>query len=49
LFLFARTILKTDYTAKLSSLTEPGKRPYYRDHNFRILKSAFEDRLIDME
>jgi len=33
-------ILKTDYTSKLDSLIEPDKRPYYRDHNFRILKAA---------
>jgi predicted nucleotidyltransferase component of viral defense system len=40
---------KTDYTSKLGSLIEPDKRPYYRDHNFRILKAAIEDRLSDME
>jgi hypothetical protein len=33
---------KTDYTSKLGSLIEPDKRPYYRDHNFRILKAAIE-------
>lgn len=33
---------KTDYTSKLGSLIEPEKRPYYRDHNFRILKAAIE-------
>lgn len=36
---------KTDYTAKLGSLIEPELRPYYRDQNFRILKTAIENRL----
>lgn len=40
---------KTDYTSKLGSLIEPDNRPYYRDHNFRILKSAVKDRIIEME
>lgn len=34
-----------DYTVKLGSLLEPEKRGYYREHNFRILKAAIQDRL----
>jgi len=36
---------KTDYTTKLGSLIEPDLRPYYRDHNFRILNAAIDKRL----
>ncbi len=39
---------KTDYTAKLGSLIEPRLRPYYRDRNFRLLKTAIENRLGDL-
>jgi predicted nucleotidyltransferase component of viral defense system len=40
---------KTDYTNKLGSLIEPAKRPYYRDQNFRILKAAVKDRLLERQ
>jgi len=40
---------KTDYSSKLGSLIEPDKRPYYKDHNFRILKAAIGERLMAME
>ena len=39
---------KSDYSVKLGSLLEPGQRPYYRDHNFRILKAAVQERLDKM-
>ena len=34
-----------DYSVKLGSLIEPSKRRYYREHNFRILKDAIQDRI----
>jgi len=39
------SIPQRDYTVKLGSLLEPEKRGYYREHNFRILKAAIQDRL----
>ena len=36
---------KTDYTSKLGSLIEAERRPYYRDHNFRILRMAIDARV----
>jgi predicted nucleotidyltransferase component of viral defense system len=31
------SLTKNDYSVKLSSLLEPGKRKYYKDNNFKIL------------
>lgn len=36
---------KVDYSSKLGSLLEPEKRAYYREQNFRILKTAIQDRI----
>jgi predicted nucleotidyltransferase component of viral defense system len=36
---------KTDYRVKLGSLIGPEQRAYYREHNFRILKAAIQDRI----
>lgn len=34
---------KRDYSVKLGSLLSPDQRPYYREHNFRILKGAIRE------
>lgn len=36
---------KIDYSSKLGSLLEPEMRAYYREQNFRILKTAIQDRM----
>ncbi|MFC1857811.1 nucleotidyl transferase AbiEii/AbiGii toxin family protein [Thermodesulfobacteriota bacterium] len=39
------SLSNTDYRVKLGSILEPPKRSYYREHNFRILKSVIEEKL----
>jgi len=36
---------KRDYTIKLNSLLEKGQRDYYREENFKILKSIIQQKL----
>jgi predicted nucleotidyltransferase component of viral defense system len=38
-------LTRQDYNVKLSSLLEAHQRPYYRQNNFRILKSHLEGRI----
>ncbi len=39
------SLSKRDYSVKLASLLEEGQRKYYNSENFKILKSAIEEKL----
>jgi predicted nucleotidyltransferase component of viral defense system len=38
---------KNDYNVKLASLLDEGQRQYYKNENFKILKSVISEKLID--